>query len=274
MHLTFGGGCETGRADPTLGLVQASTARDPREALVAQAAPLRAYLGAHLSDPQLVEEVAQESLTRALARLDTLREPAHVRAWLYGIARNVAGELLRARRRYRPLDADAPATLEAVDPPRVDERGVDTRRALARLPRAIDRLSGDRRRALLLRVDDELGYDEIASRLGWSLAKVKNEIHRARLDLRAAVAAAVVAFAVLGVSRLGPRVDGAAAPAVVAFDARCIDDSAEILRLERASGACLSACPVFEPDEAYSTPDVGESDNLTACGVSAMSSLL
>ncbi len=274
MDPAFGGGCETARADPTLGLVQASIARDPREALVAQAAPLRAYLGAHLSDPQLVEEVAQESLTRALARLDTLREPAHVRAWLYGIARNVAGELLRARRRYRPLDLDGASAPEVVDPPRVDERGVDTRRALARLPRAIDRLSGDRRRALLLRVDDELGYDEIASRLGWSLAKVKNEIHRARLDLRAAVAAAAVAFAVLGVSRLSPRFGGAAAPAVVVFDARCVDDSAEVMRLERASGACLSACPVFERDDAYSAPDVGEADASASCGIAAMSSLL
>jgi hypothetical protein len=53
----------------------------------------------------------------------------------------------------------------------------------------MEKLGVERRNALLLRVDEELGYDEIAARMGWSLAKVKNEIHRARVDLRALVAA-------------------------------------------------------------------------------------
>ena len=35
-----------------------------------------------------------------------------------------------------------------------------------------------------MRLDHGLGYDEIASALGWNLQKVKNEIHRARLQLR------------------------------------------------------------------------------------------
>jgi RNA polymerase sigma-70 factor (ECF subfamily) len=41
-----------------------------------------------------------------------------------------------------------------------------------------------RRKALLLRVQDERDYPEIARCFGWSRAKVKNELHRARLQLR------------------------------------------------------------------------------------------
>ncbi|HYH98469.1 sigma factor-like helix-turn-helix DNA-binding protein, partial [Hyalangium sp.] len=49
----------------------------------------------------------------------------------------------------------------------------------------------ERRSALLLRIDHGLPYEEIAQVMGWSLPKVKNEIHRARLQLRERLAAHV-----------------------------------------------------------------------------------
>jgi RNA polymerase sigma-70 factor (ECF subfamily) len=39
-----------------------------------------------------------------------------------------------------------------------------------------------------MRIDHDLGYGEIAEAMGWTLQKVKNEIHRARLQLRARLA--------------------------------------------------------------------------------------
>jgi len=53
------------------------------------------------------------------------------------------------------------------------------------LDAALKDLSEDRRAALLMRLDHGLGYGEIAEAMGWPLQKVKNEIHRARLQLRA-----------------------------------------------------------------------------------------
>jgi RNA polymerase sigma-70 factor (ECF subfamily) len=50
--------------------------------------------------------------------------------------------------------------------------------------RALGRLSEERRAMLLLRLDHGLAYEEIASLMGFSLAKVKVEIHRARQILR------------------------------------------------------------------------------------------
>ena len=49
-------------------------------------------------------------------------------------------------------------------------------------------LGSERRAALLMRIDHDLGYGEIAVAMGWTLQKVKNEIHRARLQLRARLA--------------------------------------------------------------------------------------
>ena len=49
---------------------------------------------------------------------------------------------------------------------------------------ALQVLAPERRAALLMRVDHGLPYEDIAEALGWNLQKVKNEIHRARLQLR------------------------------------------------------------------------------------------
>ena len=49
---------------------------------------------------------------------------------------------------------------------------------------ALGELREERRAALLLRIDHGLAYEDIAQVMGWSLPKVKNEIHRARLKLR------------------------------------------------------------------------------------------
>jgi RNA polymerase sigma-70 factor (ECF subfamily) len=53
---------------------------------------------------------------------------------------------------------------------------------------ALADLSTERRAALLMRIDHDLGYGEIAEAMGWTLQKVKNEIHRARLQLRVRLA--------------------------------------------------------------------------------------
>ena len=58
------------------------------------------------------------------------------------------------------------------------------REAARVVERALARLSEDRRAALLLRLDHDLAYDDIAAMLGWSLSKAKVEVHRARAVLR------------------------------------------------------------------------------------------
>ena len=166
------------------------------------AAPVRRFCRGLLRDQSAADEAAQETFVRAHARLPTLGDGDRLLPWLLGIARLVSLEQLRRNRREGPLpalpgegdgasgapgdgwsgSAQAGAGLRDGGPsPEAALLGAEADRQLAD---ALGRLSEERRAALLLRIDHGLGYPEIASALGWTLAKVKNEIHRSRLLLR------------------------------------------------------------------------------------------
>jgi RNA polymerase sigma-70 factor, ECF subfamily len=145
---------------------------------------VRRFLGDLLRDDAAADEGAQETFVRAHHRLGTLEQASKLQGWLFGIARMVFLEQIRKKRRDAPapepqetlLQADRGASPEAVLLSAESDRMLDG---------ALADLSDERRSALLMRIDHGLGYGEIASAMGWSLQKVKNEIHRARLQLRA-----------------------------------------------------------------------------------------
>lgn len=136
-----------------------------------------------LGDDAAADEATQETFVRAHARRDQLRDKERLVPWLFGIARHVSWEHSRARRRTDPLP-DALDTLENPDPAPSPEARMLTDEADRHLATALAELGEERRTALVLRIDHGLGYDEIAQVMGWPLHKVKNEIHRARLQLR------------------------------------------------------------------------------------------
>lgn len=150
------------------------------------ATSVRRFLGDLLRDDAAADEATQETFVRAHRKLDTMREDAKLLPWLFGIARNVFYERLRERKRqsvHEPIES-MPNLGQAPSP----ESLLLGREADEVLADALDNLGADRRSALVLRIDHDLGYPEIAEVLGWNVAKVKNEIHRARLQLRAALA--------------------------------------------------------------------------------------
>lgn len=145
--------------------------------------PVRRFLGDMLQQPHDADEAAQETFVRAHRLLPRLKDRDRVKAWLLAIARLVALEQLRARR-PEELDEEDDGVLQAVIPSPDPEAVLLDRELEAHLDQAVASLSPRRRAVLLLRLDHGLSYDEIAAALGWSLAQVKNEIHRARLQLR------------------------------------------------------------------------------------------
>ena len=150
---------------------------------------VRRFLGDLLRDDAAADEGTQETFVRAHHRLGTLEQANKLQGWLFGIARMVFLEQIRRKRRDAPLpgpeedrfpfQADRGASPEAVLLSAESDRMLDG---------ALADLSEERRSALLMRIDHGLGYGEIASAMGWSLQKVKNEIHRARLQLRSRLA--------------------------------------------------------------------------------------
>lgn len=140
-----------------------------------------------LGDATLASDATQETFVRAFRRVDTLPRATRLVPWVFGVARYVAIEARKARGRVRRVIDDTSTTDErAVDSrARTPEDALLDREALTVVERALRRLPEDRRAALLLRCDHGLAYDEIAPLMGWSLAKVKIEIFRARELLRA-----------------------------------------------------------------------------------------
>lgn len=138
-----------------------------------------------LGSATAADEATQETFVRAHAALVAGAPVERLLPWLFGVARNVSREQLRARGKTvpmaEPVEDDRPSP--ALDP----EALLSGRQRDTALARALEALPEERRTALVMRVDHELAYEEIAAILGWSLARVKNEIHRARLQLRSAL---------------------------------------------------------------------------------------
>ncbi|MEZ4298806.1 MAG: sigma-70 family RNA polymerase sigma factor [Polyangiaceae bacterium] len=140
-----------------------------------------------LGDKALAADATQETFARAFRRIETVEHDERRLGWLFGIARNVSLEYRKARRvardRFdgeRALDAE-PCRARS---PEAQLLGREAARVVAR---ALDGLSEERRAALLLRLDHGLSYEEVAAALGWSVAKARVEVFRAREVLRAAM---------------------------------------------------------------------------------------
>jgi len=152
-----------------------------------EAPGVRRFLGDLLRDDSAADEGTQETFVRAHQKLGTLSQSSMLQGWLIGIARMVFMEHLRRKRRDRPQLAaeNEPVQIDRAPSPEAALLGAEADRVLEG---ALEQLSADRRAALLMRLDHGLGYGDIAEAMSWPLQKVKNEIHRARLQLRARLA--------------------------------------------------------------------------------------
>jgi RNA polymerase sigma-70 factor (ECF subfamily) len=142
------------------------------------------YAYYELGDHHAAEDATEATFVSALTHLDSFEERARpadgegastFRVWLFQIARNeVAGE----RRRYRRRPTEPIGETLVSDPLNVEDEAV--RRDQAREAwRAVGRLPGARRQAMVLRFVDELSTAEIAGVLGKSEGTVRVLIHRA-----------------------------------------------------------------------------------------------
>ena len=130
-------------------------------------------------DRAAAEDIVSETFVRLLTRAPRI-ETTTALAYLLAIARNVFLTGYRRRRREVELPADLAV-------PDADPAGrLDDQASLESVLRALDTLSEGERAALLLRVDHELSYEEIAAVLGTSLVAARVRVHRARVRLASA----------------------------------------------------------------------------------------
>jgi RNA polymerase sigma-70 factor (ECF subfamily) len=138
---------------------------------------LRRYARALVNDRASADDLVQDTLERAWAKLHLYRRGTDLRAWLFTVMHNVHVNKVRSARATDPLDDEMPELAQrAAQGDSLVVRDLD--RAIARLP--------DEQRAVLLLVTlEEMSYDQVARALGIPIGTVMSRLSRAREKLRA-----------------------------------------------------------------------------------------
>ena len=146
-----------------------------------------AFLIPMTRDPEVAEDILQETFIRLIREARAGRMPDNVRAWLYRVAANLA--ISRGRRVATWLRI-VPRLLDRGEP-RHPEAEYLSRERDAELHAALGRLRPDGRAALLLAAQGFDGH-EIATAIGRSEAATRTLLYRSRIELRHLVEAAEV----------------------------------------------------------------------------------
>jgi RNA polymerase sigma-70 factor (ECF subfamily) len=153
------------------------------------ARPLVAYFARRTFDPQAATELMAETFAEAVADRRKFRGTSDeaAGAWLFGIARHqLSGWYRRAgveRRALARLGLEPPGLTDD-EYERIEELSglADLR---AQVSEAIDRLPGEHRTALRLRVVEERPYPEVAAALGVDEQAARARVSRALRGLAA-----------------------------------------------------------------------------------------
>ena len=125
------------------------------------------------------EDAVQDAFVRAYDQLAQCRDPDNFAGWFFLILRNRCFAQRRRIRRHSDLDA-VPA-LPAVDTVEAPLEQAERRQALQQ---ALKRLTKEQREVFVLKHVEELSYEEIADRIGTTVAALKMRMHRAYDRLR------------------------------------------------------------------------------------------
>jgi RNA polymerase sigma-70 factor (ECF subfamily) len=139
-----------------------------------------------LRDPQLAEDVVQETMIKAWRSLGEFRGESSTRTWVLRIARNTAIDALRRRRErsVAPADLQHDEDGSTVDDP---ARRAEGRAEVELLRAALASLDELSRTIVVLREVEGLSYQEIADTLEVPIATVKTRLLRARRALDSAL---------------------------------------------------------------------------------------
>ena len=146
-----------------------------------------------LRDPDLAEDILQETFVSAYRAIDRFEGRSHISTWLYRIAHNAVLTRLRKEKAMPEVESleDLPGldTLPALAQwEHSPERRILQVELLEEMDRALASLSESLRAVFVLRDIDGLSTSQTAQVLDLSETAVKTRLHRARLALRAQLA--------------------------------------------------------------------------------------
>jgi len=137
---------------------------------------LRRYARALTGDVTRADDLVQDTLERALAKLDLWQPGSNLRAWLFTLMHNIFVNQLRANRpQETALDEALEIPVSGGQMEALTARDMHT--ALARLPE-------EQREVILLVGLEQFGYAEAAEVLGVPVGTVMSRLSRARERMR------------------------------------------------------------------------------------------
>jgi len=140
------------------------------------------FLYGMVGELDVAQELTQETFMRAYRSLGTVRSEARLSTWLCGIAKNVAYNFLRSR--SREIYSDAADEQSALINKTSEEMPPDRQLLNAELRKviytALSKLDADKRLVFTLKVLQQQSYEEISAATGFSISKLKTDLHRAK----------------------------------------------------------------------------------------------
>jgi RNA polymerase sigma-70 factor, ECF subfamily len=154
-----------------------------RDRLVDAALPIVLGWCTRMGGPKVdPEDAAHDTLMTALARLESLSDPAAFESWLYGIMRRtLAGHRRKAWvKRWVP----GVAVFDAPDPSADPHRHRELSEVGAQVQAVLERLPAAQREVLVLCVVEERSATEVSELLGVPAGTVKSRLRLARERFR------------------------------------------------------------------------------------------
>jgi RNA polymerase sigma-70 factor (ECF subfamily) len=132
-----------------------------------------AYSYVHNADDAL--DIVQESIYKAIASIDSLKNPDYMKTWFYRILVNTSIDLIRKQKKAVIVDEEI---LSSYDSGAVDNyQDID-------LQRALDSLPDNYRNAIVLRYFEDLKIEEVAEILNENVNTVKTRLYKSLEMLR------------------------------------------------------------------------------------------
>lgn len=140
-------------------------------------APLRYFVARLLEDPEMAEDILQDTWLAVIRKIHTLRQFDTFSAWLYRVARNNVYKELRKKKILRVLPENAPL-------PNDNEEPVFSPEDAAKVHKCLERLRPEHKEVLMLRFLEEMSYQQIAQVVNCSLGSVRSRIYYAKRALK------------------------------------------------------------------------------------------
>ncbi|QHE50783.1 RNA polymerase sigma factor [Pontibacillus sp. HMF3514] len=125
-----------------------------------------------------VEGIVQETFIRAIRNFHSYEKKAKPKTWLYHIARNVAIDEARKKKRTQ-WEEEVPIMEDKIDSGERPEEVYQLQETKRTIYHSINRLKDSYRDVLLLRCMNDFSIDETAQILEWTQNQVRVTYHRA-----------------------------------------------------------------------------------------------